>query len=201
MTVAAKLPRHSGFADPVFDAQTSFRAVMDAMANPGRIETLRISPDAPASLAPALAAAALTLVDQDTPVFLDRGFASDRSLAAALSFLTGCRFVENPASAAFALIANPAHMPELAAFAQGSLEYPDRSTTLFIQVETLADEGPLGLTGPGILGTRRLSAGALPAGLVEQLRANRARFPQGVDILFCCGDRLAGLPRSTKVEG
>ena len=35
----------------------------------------------------------------------------------------------------------------------------------------------------------------------EAFRANRALFPLGFDTLFTCGDRLAGLPRSTIVEG
>jgi alpha-D-ribose 1-methylphosphonate 5-triphosphate synthase subunit PhnH len=201
MTVAAELPRFSGFAHPVFDAQASFRAVMDALANPGRIETISVRLDAPARLAPALAAAALTLIDQDTPVFLDRSFAHDREIAASLSFLTGCRFVEDPSRAAFALIGDPGEAPDLAAFAQGTLEYPDRSTTLLLQVETLESDGPFSLTGPGILGARTLGAEKLPRDFGEQLRANRARFPQGVDLLLCCGDRIAGLPRSTRIEG
>ena len=200
MTVAATLPRFSGFAHRVFDAQASFRAIMDAMANPGRIETLSAAPDAPASLAPALAAAALTLIDQDTPVFLDRRLALDREIAASLSFHTGCRFVDDPASAIFALIGDPQNAPDLAEFAQGTLEYPDRSTTLLFQVERLDSEGPLRLAGPGIKGTRSLGAERLPSGFREQLGANRLRFPQGIDLLLCCGERLAGLPRSTRIE-
>jgi alpha-D-ribose 1-methylphosphonate 5-triphosphate synthase subunit PhnH len=201
MSDVAELPRFTGFAHPVFDAQRSFRAVMNALANPGQIETLSVELDAPARLAPALAAAALTLIDQDTPVFLDRGFAGEREIAASLSFLTGCRFADDPTDAAFALIGNPAEAPDLAVFAQGTLEYPDRSTTLLIQVETLESDGPFTLSGPGILGARRLGAAPLPRGFAEQLGANRARFPQGVDLLFCCGNRIVGLPRSTRIEG
>ena len=87
-----------------------------------------------------------------------------------------------------------------AAFAQGTLEYPDRSTTLLMKVERLASEGPLRLTGPGIPGSRSLAVEKLPPSFREQISANRARFPQGVDLLLCCGDRLAGLPRSTRLE-
>ena len=199
MTAAAELPRFSGFAHPVFDAQASFRAVMDAMANPGRIETLSTRPDVPAALAPSLAAAALTLIDQDTPVFLDRVLAAGGGIASALAFLTGCRLVDEPSKAAFALIGEAEAMPDLADFAQGSLEYPDRSTTLLVQVERLESQGPFRLSGPGILGARSFGAEKLPADFAERARANRQRFPQGVDLLICCGDRLAGLPRSTVI--
>jgi alpha-D-ribose 1-methylphosphonate 5-triphosphate synthase subunit PhnH len=200
MTIAAELPRFSGFAHQVFDAQTSFRAVMNALANPGRIETLAVRPHAPPRLAPALAAAALTLIDQDTPIFLDRSFAAEREIAASLSFLTGCRFVDDPAGAAFALIGQASETPDLASFAQGTLEYPDRSTTLLFQVEKLDGGGPMRLSGPGVPGMRSFGADPLPRGFVDQLHANRSRFPQGVDVLLCCGDRLAGLPRSTRIE-
>ncbi|MFI5011172.1 MAG: phosphonate C-P lyase system protein PhnH [Hyphomicrobiales bacterium] len=201
MTAAVALPRFSGFSDQVFDAQTSFRAIMDAMANPGRIEKLAVSADAPARLAPAIAAAALTLIDQDTPVWLDAPFAADREIAAYLGFHTGCRFVDDPSLAGFALVGDPEGCPDLARFAPGTLEYPDRSTTLLVQVETLGSKGAMRLEGPGIAGSRTFGVAPLPATFGDQLRANRQRFPQGVDLLFCCGDRLAGLPRSTRVEG
>jgi alpha-D-ribose 1-methylphosphonate 5-triphosphate synthase subunit PhnH len=51
------------------------------------------------------------------------------------------------------------------------------------------------LTGPGIETEARLS---LPE--VAAFQANRARFPLGFDCFFTCGDRVAGLPRSTRVQ-
>ena len=30
--------------------------------------------------------------------------------------------------------------------------------------------------------------------------ANRARFPRGVDVVLCAGDRIAALPRSVTIE-
>jgi alpha-D-ribose 1-methylphosphonate 5-triphosphate synthase subunit PhnH len=200
MIATAQLPRFSGFADPVFDAQATFRSVMDATANPGRIEEVSADPDMPHQLAASLAATALTLIDHDTPVFLDRAFASDRDIAASLSFHTGCRFVDDPSRAAFALIGDPRECPELSRFAQGTLEYPDRSTTLLFQVERLGNEAGLRMRGPGIRGFRTISAAPLPSSFAQELRANRARFPQGIDLLLCCGARLAALPRSTRME-
>lgn len=201
MRIAAKLARFSGLADPVFDAQSTFRSVMDAMANPGRIEELSAVSDMPRRLALSLAAIALALVDHDTPVFLDRAFAADRDVAASLSFHTGCRFVEDASRAGFALIGDPQNCPALSSFALGTPDYPDRSTTLLLQVERLENDAGLRLCGPGIPDFRELSAAPLPKGFTQELRANRERFPQGVDLLLCCGTRLAALPRSTRIEG
>jgi alpha-D-ribose 1-methylphosphonate 5-triphosphate synthase subunit PhnH len=36
---------------------------------------------------------------------------------------------------------------------------------------------------------------------VAAFQANARAFPLGLDFLFTCGDRLAALPRSTRVEG
>jgi alpha-D-ribose 1-methylphosphonate 5-triphosphate synthase subunit PhnH len=41
----------------------------------------------------------------------------------------------------------------------------------------------------------------LPLEFWDAARANAARFPRGVDLLLCAGDRLAALPRTTRVEG
>ena len=63
-----------------------------------------------------------------------------------------------------------------------------------LYIHRLEPDGPR-LTGPGIVREARLS---LPE--TAAFRANHARFPLGFDCFLTCGDRLAGLPRSTRVE-
>jgi alpha-D-ribose 1-methylphosphonate 5-triphosphate synthase subunit PhnH len=190
----------AGFAEPVLAAQATFRVVMDAMARPGTIRRLAGVP-APAPLSPSAAAVALTLLDYETPFWLDAPLAQAGEVARFICFHTGARVTADPADAAFAFVATPAAAPPFASFAQGSLEYPDRSTTLVLQVAHLAEGEGLVLRGPGIAETRRLAASPIPADFLDQLADNRARFPRGVDIVLAASDAVAGLPRSLHVTG
>jgi alpha-D-ribose 1-methylphosphonate 5-triphosphate synthase subunit PhnH len=190
----------AGFAEPVLAAQATFRVVMDAMARPGTIRRLAGIP-APAPLSASAAAIALTLLDYETPFWLDAPLADAGEVARFISFHTGARVTADPAAAAFAFVAAPDAAPPFASFAQGSAEYPDRSTTLVLQVARLGEGDGMVLRGPGIAGTRRLAASPLPANFLDQLANNRAQFPRGIDILLAAPDAVAGLPRSLHVAG
>jgi alpha-D-ribose 1-methylphosphonate 5-triphosphate synthase subunit PhnH len=190
----------AGFAEPVLAAQSTFRAVMDAMARPGTVRRLA-GVAGPAPLSPTAAAIALTLLDYETPFWLDAPLAATPEVARFIAFHTGARLTTDPADAAFAFVAAPAAMPRFAMFAQGSGEYPDRSTTVVLQVGRLAEGEGMTLRGPGIAGTRRLAASPLPADFFGQLAENRAQFPRGIDILLAANEAAAGLPRSLHVEG
>jgi alpha-D-ribose 1-methylphosphonate 5-triphosphate synthase subunit PhnH len=190
----------AGFAEPVLAAQATFRGVMDAMARPGTIYRLS-GVAAPMPLSASAAAIALTLLDYETPFWLDAPLADTGDVARFISFHTGARVTADPAAAAFAFVAAPAAAPPFADFAQGSAEYPDRSTTLVLQVTRLGEGDGMVLRGPGIAGTRRLAASPLPADFLDQLADNRARFPRGVDVLLAAPDAIAGLPRSLQVAG
>jgi alpha-D-ribose 1-methylphosphonate 5-triphosphate synthase subunit PhnH len=192
------MPVHPGFADAVLDSQHAFRAVLDAMAHPGRVVALR-GPAAPAPLGPAAAAVCLTLLDLDTPVWLDAA-AATADVVTFLRFHCGVPLVEAAAAARFALVADPARLPPLDAFDAGTDERPDLSATLVLQVDGLGEDGGQRLTGPGIEGEARLAVSDAP-GLWELVRVNARRFPRGVDLILCAGGRLAALPRTTRVEG
>jgi alpha-D-ribose 1-methylphosphonate 5-triphosphate synthase subunit PhnH len=109
-----------------------------------------------------------------------------------ITFHTGAPLVAAE-QAMFAFGCWDALMP-VTRFAIGTPEYPDRAATLIVEMDRLDSGGPV-LRGPGIETTARLS---LPE--VQAFKANRALFPLGFDTLLACGDRLAGMPRSTIVE-
>lgn len=144
------------------------------------------------------AALLLALADQDTPVWLDRS-AHRREVEAWLRFQCGCSIVAEPAEASFAVVADPQAMPMLSAFPGGSDEFPDRSATIIIQVPSLTEGEPWTLTGPGIRDRAHFAPTGLPSPFADWVRDNHALFPRGVDLVFACGDRIAALPRSTRL--
>jgi alpha-D-ribose 1-methylphosphonate 5-triphosphate synthase subunit PhnH len=189
----------AGFADPVLDAQRVFRSVLDAMAHPGHVVEVSAPESAPVPLHGAVASLCLTLVDLDTPVWLD-GMAGTPETREYLQFHCGCRFVEAPGAARFALIGDPAVMPALSRFDAGTDESPERSATLLVQVPSLREGRGRRLAGAGIASEVRLEAIGLPAGFWHGLRDNHALFPRGVDVLLAAGRHVAALPRTTSVS-
>jgi alpha-D-ribose 1-methylphosphonate 5-triphosphate synthase subunit PhnH len=188
-----------GFADPVFDAQRVFRNVMDALARPGTIVSLDTQLDPPAPLTPELAAIALTLADHDAPVWLCPALARHPAVAAYLRFHTGAPIVADPARAEFALVVEPADCPDLASFAQGSPEYPDRSTTLVLAVSQPVERArSLARRSRD----RRSRPAPCRAAAGDLRRADERRMPdfsaRSRPDLAASG-RVAGLPRSTRL--
>jgi alpha-D-ribose 1-methylphosphonate 5-triphosphate synthase subunit PhnH len=198
MTTIAELP--PGFADKVLSAQSSFRAVMDAMARPGQLLRIAAATEGPAPLMPATAGIALTLFDHDTPIWLDPLMASSNTVARWIRFHTSAPIVQDPAICSFALIADAAALPAFDRFAFGSDEYPDRSTTLIVQVESLADGAALELRGPGIDGVATLRAAIDAADLIDRLSINATLFPRGIDLILVAGDTIAAIPRTTRLS-
>lgn len=189
-----------GFADPVLGSQSAFRGVLEAMSRPGRVVTLSTLPTAPEPLDPATAALALTLMDFDTPLWLDDAATTD-SVTDYLKFHCGCPVTGEPDAARFAIVADAALMPPLDAFDPGNDLYPDQSTTVILQMKSLAEGPRLRLTGPGIERDASATVDGLPAGFLDQWAGNRTLYPLGVDMILTCGEAVLGLPRSIELEG
>lgn len=196
--VLSTLAVSGGFNDPVFEAQGVFRALMDATARPGTLHDLPASVAPPAPLGPGSGAIAVSMCDPDTPVWLGDG-ADSEGVRAWLSFQCGAPVVQEPDKSTFAF-ARAGAMPALNALALGTQEYPDRSTTLVVEVDALEGGPRLILEGPGIDGQRTVKPMGLPEDFAAQRSASRALFPRGVDIVLVAGLRMMALPRSTVVS-
>ncbi len=186
-----------GFADPVHEAQRTFRAVLSAMSEPGRLHTLAATADAPTGLAPATALVLLTLADLETPVWLAPSLTSGG--AAWLRFHCGAPIVADPSKARFAVLDGGIMDVPLHAFDPGDDRYPDKSATVIVQASALEGGAPVTLSGPGIQNTRRIAPLGLHAGFWDEVAANHASYPLGIDIILAAGSAIIALPRSTHV--
>jgi len=188
----------AGFNDPVDDANSVFRQVLDALAHPGRIVRVAQPTRVPrGGLGRAAIGVAMALADFETPVWLD---AAAAPAGAHLRFHCNCAIVSEPDQASFLFVAEAEGLPDLAALPLGSDTYPDQGATLVIEVATLDPVGALTLRGPGIDGQTQLGVGGLPADFWPVRAALAPLFPRGIDLLLACGDLLVAVPRTTLVR-
>jgi len=179
-----------GFEDPAEQSARAFRAALEVLSRPGLIRSVQGALP-PAPLSPAAGTLLLVLADATTPIWLAPTHDTS-ALRNWITFHSGAPFSEPP-TAHFA-VGTWAALQPVDRFAIGLPDYPDRSTTLLVEMDRLAADGPV-LSGPGIAHRTRLS---LPE--TDAFRENRALFPQGFDLFLTCGSQIAGLPRSTLVE-
>jgi alpha-D-ribose 1-methylphosphonate 5-triphosphate synthase subunit PhnH len=189
-----------GFADPVFNAQAVFRAIMDALARPGTMAGFEDFTDPPSPLIPTVGCIAATLFDHDTRIWLDPVLARNDRVTGWLTFNTSAPLTRQSLDAHFALVSDGGMLPSLESFSQGTQEYPNRSTTLVVQVARLTGGRELHLTGPGIKTRATIAPAGLPDHFVSQWQANRNRFPRGVDMLLAAPEGVIGLPRTVNIS-
>lgn len=189
-----------GFADPVFNAQLVFRQIMNALAHPGSIAEFGSLANPPAPLSQTVGCIAATLCDHDTKVWLDPVMARNEQATGWLTFNTSAPLTSEPLDATFAIVSDRGSLPSLESFSQGTQEYPDRSTTLIIQISRLTGGRKLILSGPGIEDTSTIEPMDLPETFRDQWAANGARFPRGIDVLLAAPEGVIGLPRTVKIS-
>lgn len=185
----------ASFNHPVADSQRAFRRILKAMSEPGVMVSLPLE-QGWGDLSPAATAVLLTLVDQESGLWLDSRVDSE-VLRSNLRFHTGVPIVEDR-HAPFALT-HAASNPDPAKFAPGDNMSPEKSTTLIIEVPALNGGLTLRLSGPGLRESRAI-APQLPEAILTYLRERPHPFPLGVDLIFTCGEAMMALPRTTDVE-
>lgn len=183
------------FAEPIYHTQQAFRLALKAMSEPGTTQVLDHAP-ALGAMAPATYALCLSLLDSDTPVWLSPAFDTP-AMRANLAFHCGCIVVGERDRAAFALLTE-SELGGLRTFNRGTDRDPDKSCTLFVQLDGLEQGAAVTWQGPGIEHHRVLR---LPIDTAFwELREAFCAFPKGLDIFFTSGNRLVALPRSTRAH-
>lgn len=188
--------QHPGFENLTRDSQKTFRALLEALSLPGKLQAIEVALSVPEGLTTACAAACLTLMDLETDIWLQPGFSEQ--VKAWLQFHTGCAVVDLPEKAAFAVVHDLDEVA-LESFYWGSAEAPEISTTLLVQVPAFAGGPSIELSGPGILREAQVSP-VLGAGFWQQWQQNHSAYPQGIDVFLFEGRRVMGLPRTVRAR-
>ena len=123
----------SDFSPQSLAAARLFRTVMTAMARPGRMLDLAPCPEAEGACLPASLAIIATLCDYQTPVYLGQGLDAG-AVQQRIRFETGAPLTREPGEAAMALVTAGTLREAMIHFARGTHEYPDRSTTVVVQL-------------------------------------------------------------------
>ena len=194
-----------GFSNPVHNSQQWYRAVLDSMSRPGKLSMQgnALVAKAPYPMTPVSASVALSLLDHETYVWIHESSPESierKELATWLQFHCGCPFVAEPERAMFAFIADGKNLPDLTCFAIGTPEFPDRSTTLIIQVQSLAGGEKYSLQGPGIDTEKTLKVSGLKSTFWQAQQANNVTFPQGFDTILTAPEGVVCIPRSVSIR-
>ncbi len=179
-----------GFQDPSIDAAKAFRAIMDAMAHPGRVYTV-IGAEPPLPVSKAAGVCLLTLCDHETPIYL--AASHDKPATREwIAFHTGAPIAPLEESQ-FALGTWSSLLP-LKPYSIGTPQYPDQSATLIVELPALQTHGAT-LRGPGIETSVQFN---VPD--INELQCNHRHYPMGLDFIFTAGSDVAAIPRSTEVQ-
>jgi alpha-D-ribose 1-methylphosphonate 5-triphosphate synthase subunit PhnH len=182
-----------GFDDSALGSPQTFRAIFAAMEHPGQLVTIHENPQAPDVLNSASAAICLTLLDDETPVWTDL----DRNNPAIhwLQFDCQSSVVTESCMANFAIITKPATMPALDSFRVDPYEYPDKATTIVIQVDDILPTAVNKYSNIFLDNTVQLDLKGVPNKFWNQWWQLSGLYPLGVDIFFTCDDVLIALSK------
>jgi alpha-D-ribose 1-methylphosphonate 5-triphosphate synthase subunit PhnH len=177
----------------------AFRAVLASFSTPATPVTIAAASDAPAPLLPVAATVVLTLADYKTPIWLSPTLNVD-AVRKYLRFHTGAPLTTIAGEAAFALLTVEETHAGLPAFNLGTHEYPDRSTTLIVQVAGFSEGPKVSVSGPGLQHALVVRVAAASQHLWREVQNNNSLFPIGYDFMFASSNTLMSLPRSSLVE-
>ena len=172
--------------DPIFNGQHHYRRLLDAMARPGKIVSLDdVSISPPLGWSAAAMLVGFTLLDREVSFW---NLLLDQGLKNYLSHQTGAVYAEVEL-ADFVFWQGHVPFSKNKSIKSGTLEYPEDSATLILQVDEVSEhaiENSLGviMTGPGIKHDHtRFIKGLHPDNLMLIQQIN-AEYPLGVDLFL-----------------
>lgn len=184
--------------DFVFDSQSVFRSLLQAMANPGRIESIRREAETFTEDYGTLLALGCTLLDNEEKMFVEK----NPILAESLHNLTLCR--EGVLEVAdYVFLSSEMNDGSLAAVfdkvKHGTYADPQCSATLLVYCESVAGTDVMVLSGPGIDGTLTVGVSPYVKKTIALRDAAQMEYPLGVEVVFCdASGAIMAVPRLVK---
>lgn len=165
-------------------SNATFDALLWALTRPGLVQTLSFAGFLPL---------AESLLDRECSFFCE-----DEQLGEEIARTGAEATALSQAEYLFLSLETSRQVAALATLLNGNLLYPDASATIFAPA-TIGSGAMLRLSGPGIYGFVDIAIGGVDRSFWE-MRAEAIRYPLGWDVYLADGDRLIGIPRSTKIE-
>ncbi len=189
--------------DEVFDAQAHFRILLDSMARPGSINTLDTKNlSVPDGLNAASAFIAFALLNSDVTFHLNNKNETVEQYLKTNTFSQA----GNSMDANFIFLSGKDAADIIFQTSVGEPEYPEKSTTLIIDVASIQDhkqEDSLAIevSGPGVKDTQTCFIQGLNKAILEALKEQNAEYPLGIDtIVTDQHGRLLCFPRTSRLH-
>lgn len=187
--------------DLVFDCQKIFKSVMNAMAKPGTVFSIKEQSDKLEEQNSVPLAIAMTFMDNRCTVYVDRNddllsMIREQTLAVK-SDLEKADFVVVPE------VEEKENLGvELLDSAKvGTLPEPHKSAMVIVGLHTMEGDTALVLEGPGVKGQKKVTFSQAAAMWLARREMLKYEFPCGTDILFYTDSgEIMGIPRTLKVE-
>lgn len=184
-----------GFKDKTFESQEAFRLILQATSNPGKKIQFTNDYHSRENLNASSINIIFTLLDLDTNVFIQS--AQESNISNFIKLHTGAPITKNKVESDFAVVTDGDL--DFDSFNEGLDQYPDKATTLIIQIHSMSQGEDFVLSGPGIKNSNRITLSGIPHNFKEKVNANSSKFPLGVDIFLTCKNELISLPRTIKI--
>lgn len=186
---------HVGFKNKTFESQGAFRLILQATSNPGKKVKFMNDNYSQKDLHTSSVNIIFTLLDLDTNVFIQS--AQENIISNFIKLHTGSPITKNKVESDFAVVTDGDL--DFDSFNEGLDQYPDKATTLIIQIQSMSQGEDFVLSGPGIKNSNRITLSGIPHNFKEKVNANSSKFPLGVDIFLTCKNELISLPRTIKI--
>lgn len=184
------------FENPVHTSQLVFRNILSALSEPGVWQTVPKCETLP-EFEPSTMSVLFTLLDADTTLWLPK-VKQTEAVQTNLTFHCGCKITSKQEEAQFAIYDLEEFLnDDNIALSMGNDRYPDLSATIILQIPESQSLTSVIWRGPGIKNFRECAL-PLPNEFWDK-RQKLIAFPRGIDFILTQGDRVMGLPRSTRI--